>query len=209
MGSYKKKMKFLVLAVFGQSLAAWEERDSSATARGPQGASDADRTHMYNPDNNGYLWDWLSSVYASSAGGSYSNIYMYRKSGMAGLDANSVDATKLADYNQLYAWMHRISNAKIAGLTDDAWKDYVSCDGPACAGATTTTTTTATSTVTVEKSAECIEAENAVAKEENALAKGALTMACRAACANDEGATCGFLVNGISMILFALMAMLK
>merc|ERR1712112_358909 len=152
---------------------------------------------MYNPDNNGYLWDWLSSVYASSAGGSYSNIYMYRKSGMAGLDANSVDATKLADYNQLYACMHRISNAKIAGLTDDAWKDYSSCDGPACAGATTTTTTpptttvaatttTANSTVTVEKSAECIEAENAVAKEENALAKGALTMACRAACANEE-----------------------
>ena len=80
-------MKFLALFVFGQSLAAWEERDSSATARGPQGASDADRTHMYKPDN-GYLWDWLSSVYASSAGGSYSNIYMYRKSGMAGLDAN-------------------------------------------------------------------------------------------------------------------------
>ena len=114
--------------------------------------------------------------------------------------------------------MHRISNAKIAGLTDDAWKDYVSCDGPACAVATTTTTTTTTvaattttanSTVTVEKSAECIEAENAVAKEENAIAKMPLTIACEAACVNDEGATCGFLVNGISMILFALMAMLK
>ena len=123
----------------------------------------------------------------------------------------------MADYNKLYAWMHRISNAKIAGLTDDAWQDYESCDGPACAVATTTTTTTtvaattttANSTATVEKSAECIEAENALAKEENALAKMPLELACRTACANDEGATCGFLVNGVSMILFALLAMLK
>merc|ERR1711917_173904 len=100
--------------------------------------------------------------------------------------------------------MHRISNAKIAGLTDDAWLDYESCDGPACAVGTT-----ANSTATVEKSAECIEAENALAKEENALAKMPLKLACQTACANDEGATCGFLVNGVSMILFALLAMLK
>ena len=126
----------------------------------------------------------------------------------------------MADYNKLYAWMHRISNAKISGLTDDAeWWLYESCDGPTCGpdrGVTTTTTTTTTvatttanSTATVDKSAECIEAENALAKEENALAKMPLKLACEAACANDEGATCGFLVNGVSMILFALLAMLK
>merc|ERR1711914_33607 len=149
--------------------------------------------------------------YMGSDPSSY-KIYKYYTEGLDGL---TVDTSKLADYNKLYAWMHRISNAKIAGLTDDAWLDYESCDGPACAVATTTTTTvaatttTANSTATVEKSAECIEAENALAKEENALAKMPLELACRTACANDEGATCGFLVNGVSMILFALLAMLK
>merc|ERR1711914_50280 len=141
--------------------------------------------------------------YMGSDPSSY-KIYKYYTEGLDGL---TVDTSKLADYNKLYAWMHRISNAKIAGLTDDAWLDYESCDGPACAVATTTTT--ANSTATVEKSAECIEAENALAKEENALAKMPLELACRTACANDEGATCGFLVNGVSMILFALLAMLK
>ena len=122
----------------------------------------------------------------------------------------------MADYNKLYAWMHRISNAKISGLTDDEWKNFESCDGPACVqptttAATTTTeaTTTANSTATADKSAECIEAETALAKEENGLAKLPLQIACQAACEGEVGATCGFLVNGVSMILFALLAMLK
>ena len=113
--------------------------------------------------------------------------------------------------------MHRISNAKISGLTDDEWKNYESCDGPACVqptttAATTTTTeatTTANSTATADKSDACIEAETALAKEENGLAKLPLQIACQAACVDEVGATCGFLVNGISMILFALLAMLK
>ena len=115
--------------------------------------------------------------------------------------------------------MHRISNAKISALSGTEWQNYESCDGPACVqttttGATTTTTeavstTTANSTATVDKSAECIEAENALAKEESALAKLPLKLACEAACEGEVGATCGFLVNGVSMILFALLAMLK
>ena len=60
-----------------------------------------------------------------------------------------------------------------------------------------------------DKSAECIEAENALANEDNALAKKPLKLACEAACTGEDGATCGFLVNGVSMILFALLAMLK
>merc|ERR1711914_37011 len=66
--------------------------------------------------------------YMGSDPSSY-KIYKYYTGGLDGL---TVDTTKLADYNKLYAWMHRISNAKIAGLTDDAWLDYESCDGPAC-----------------------------------------------------------------------------
>merc|ERR1712137_461573 len=133
----------------------------------------------------------------------------YRKYGLDGLTGNA--AANLADYNKLYAWMHRISNAKISGLTDDEWKNYESCDGPACVQPTTTaaTTTTTEATTTADKSAECIEAETALAKEENGLAKLPLQIACQAACEGEVGATCGFLVNGISMILFALLAMLK
>ena len=93
-------MKFLALAVFGQSLAAWEERDSSATARGPQGASDADRTHMYKPDN-GYLWDWLSSAYMSYDP-SYSNIYMYRKSGLDGIPGKFLSLKSPINSNHFY-----------------------------------------------------------------------------------------------------------
>merc|ERR1711917_166798 len=60
-----------------------------------------------------------------------------------------------------------------------------------------------------DKSDECIIAENALANEQDALAKMPLKLACEGACAGVVGAACGFLVNGVSMILFALLAMFK
>ena len=39
----------------------------------------------------------------------------------------------LPAYNKLYAWMHRISNAKLNDLEEDTeWWLYESCDGPTC-----------------------------------------------------------------------------
>merc|ERR1711911_484765 len=200
---------------FWSIVAQWVARDSSAYTRGPQGASASDNTHSYKSSDPSYRWDWLSSS-TKSYDPSHSEIYNYRQYGLDGLTVNA--AANPANYNKLHAWMHRISNAKISGLTDDEWKNYESCDGPACVQPTTTVatttttteaTTTANSTATADKSAECIEAETALAKEENGLAKLPLQIACQAACEGEDGATCGFLVNGISMILFALLAMLK
>ena len=75
-------MKFLLLAVFGQSLATWVARDSSMAARGPQGASDSDTTHTYS--DGGYRWPWLSMSYMGSDPSSY-KIYKYYTEGLDGL----------------------------------------------------------------------------------------------------------------------------
>ena len=56
---------------------------------------------------------------------------------------------------------------------------------------------------------ECAEAQKEYEAEENSIAKAVLKTACIAACSEDPDATCGFLVNGVSMILFAVLAMLK
>lgn len=136
-----------------------------------------------------------------------------------------------ADYDRLYAFMHRISNAKIHAAGENAewedWKNYESCDGPACAGnvvETTAAPTTAAPTTVAEEvvevveatvanvtvvSDECADAQKKLEAEENALAKIPLKAACELACSEDSDATCGFLVNGVSMILFAVLAMLK
>ena len=53
------------------------------------------------------------------------------------------------------------------------------------------TTTATNSTATVDKSAECIEAQNALANEDDALAKMPLMAACAAACAGVDCAGCG------------------
>ena len=53
------------------------------------------------------------------------------------------------------------------------------------------TTTATNSTATVDKSAECIEAVNAVANEDDELAKLPLKLACAAACAGVDCAGCG------------------
>ena len=123
----------------------------------------------------------------------------------------------LPAYNKLYAWMHRISNAKLNGLEEGTeWWLYDSCDGPTCGpdrGTTVATTTAAagntTSTAAPDVSNACLEAQKALSAEENSLAKIPLQLTCETACANDPGATCGFLVNGLSMLLIAVLAMLK
>ena len=67
----------------------------------------------------------------------------------------------------------------------------------------------------------CDEAQKALLAEENSVAKIQLQLECKTACAGDAGATCesacandpearcGFLVNGLSMLLIAVLAMLK
>ena len=141
---------------------------------------------------------------------------------------NFSGVTNPADYDRLYAFMHRISNAKIHAAGENAewedWKNYESCDGPACAGnvvETTAAPTTAAPTTVAEEvveatvanvtvvSDECADAQKKLEAEENALAKIPLKAACELACSEDSDATCGFLVNGVSMILFAVLAMLK
>ena len=72
-------MKFLLLAVFGQSLAQW---DREAGNRGPQGASDSDTTHTYS--DGGDRWPWLSMSYMGSDPSSY-KIYKYYTEGLDGL----------------------------------------------------------------------------------------------------------------------------
>ena len=109
--------------------------------------------------------------------------------------------------------MHRISNAKLYHLTEDTeWWLYDSCDGPTCGadrGTTAATTTLAANKTTDAVSAACEKAQKELEAEENTLAKMGLMAACEAACANDPEATCGILVNGVSMILVAILAMLK
>merc|ERR1711885_41280 len=58
-------------------------------------------------------------------------------------------------------------------------------------------------------SAECTTAQANLEAEENFLIKAGLIIECEAACAEFPNETCGFLVNGVSMILFAMLAMLK
>ena len=58
-------------------------------------------------------------------------------------------------------------------------------------------------------STACDDAQKALLAEENSLAKIPLQFACEKACANDPEATCDFLVNGLSMLLIAVLAMLK
>jgi len=124
----------------------------------------------------------------------------------------------LPAYNKLYAWMHRISNAKLNDLEEGTeWWLYDSCDGPTCGpdrGTTVATTTAAAgntteTTAAPDVSVACDEAQKALSAEENSLAKIPLQLACESACANDPEARCGFLVNGLSMLLIAVLAMLK
>merc|ERR1712147_28221 len=56
---------------------------------------------------------------------------------------------------------------------------------------------------------ECIDAQKDLEAEENFIQKGLLRATCEAACAEFPNETCGFVVNGVSMILFAMLAMLK
>ena len=83
----------------------------------------------------------------------------------------------LPAYNKLYAWMHRISNAKLNDLEEGTeWWLYDSCDGPTCGpdrGTTVATTTAAagntTSTAAPDVSNACLEAQKALSAEENSL----------------------------------------
>jgi len=117
----------LVFAVFCQSWAQWTESDRDK--RGPQGVSRWDRDHVYKHES-GYRWPWLS--YFSASTQSDLLIYSYYLGGIDYLDYTN-DTTNLAAYDKLYAWMHRISNAKLFDMEEGAeWWLYESCDGPTC-----------------------------------------------------------------------------
>ena len=58
-------------------------------------------------------------------------------------------------------------------------------------------------------SAACDKAQKELEAAENAIATFPLIAQCEVVCANDPEATCGFLVNGLSMLLIAVLAMLK
>ena len=130
--------------------------------------------------------------------------------------------------------MHGIDKAKIQSYMSqsaksklDGWQSFDSCEGEKCG------TGGAAEEVVVEEVAEngadvdvtevvvadqgngttfteeCQTAMDNVANESNAIKKLPLIIECESECKGEEGAVCGFLVNGLSMILFALLAALK
>merc|ERR1712064_157627 len=76
---------------------------------------------------------------------------------------------------------------------------------------TTPTATVAESTVAnvTDPDAHCDEAKGALEAAANETEKTALKTACDLACADVEEARCGFLVNGVSFVLFAILAVFK
>ena len=65
-----------------------------------------------------------------------------------------------------------------------------------------------------ETASACDEAQKALSAEENSLAKIPLQLECETACAGDAGVTCdpsesAFACDGLSMLLIAVLAMLK
>ena len=130
--------------------------------------------------------------------------------------------------------MHGIDKAKIQSYFSqsgksqlDGWQSFDSCVGEKCG------TGGAAEEVVVEEVAEngadidvteevvadqgngttfteeCQTAMDNVANESNAIKKLPLIIECDSECKGEDGAVCGFLVNGLSMILFALLAALK
>ena len=63
------------------------------------------------------------------------------------------------------------------------------------------------STVTVSQ--QCLEAQAALDATENSIDRLAKLTECEVACADDEGEECGFLVNGLSFVLLAILAIFK
>ena len=55
----------------------------------------------------------------------------------------------------------------------------------------------------------CKESQSALKAASNETEKTAMKTACDLACADVEGETCGFLVNGLSFVLFAILAVFK
>ena len=57
--------------------------------------------------------------------------------------------------------------------------------------------------------ASCARAQIDLTDSTNAVEKVGLKVSCEAACANVDGETCGYLVNGLSFALFAILAIFK
>merc|ERR1712131_95821 len=76
----------------------------------------------------------------------------------------------------------------------------------AAAAVETTAASTVEDTVALEA---CKTAQETLASTTNSLEKVAQTAACELACADIENESCGFLVNGLSFVLFAILAVFK
>merc|ERR1719308_246183 len=77
------------------------------------------------------------------------------------------------------------------------------------AAATEDVTIAATVAVDDAALAGCKEAQKTLAATTNSLEKVAATAACELACTAVENETCGFLVNGLSLILVSILAVFK
>merc|ERR1711911_3453 len=76
-------------------------------------------------------------------------------------------------------------------------------------------TTVAETTVAVDDAVAaaaleaCKKAQEDLAATNNSLEKVSLTAACQLVCDSVEGESCGFLVNGLSFVLFGILALFK
>merc|ERR1719312_1012676 len=75
--------------------------------------------------------------------------------------------------------------------------------------ATEDVTTAATAAVDEAALAGCKEAQKTLAATTNSIEKVAATAACELACTAVENETCGFLVNGLSLILVSILTVFK
>ena len=99
----------------------------------------------------------------------------------------------------------------------DNWKTFESCEGEKCI------TEGVVEEVVIEEvvdagngtqgnvtlSEECQKAIDELKNESNEVLKIGLKLNCQSECEGEATAECGYLVNGMSMILFALLAALK
>ena len=106
-----------------------------------------------------------------------------------------------------------------ASITEASTAAAVSTAAAASTAAATTTdsveTTVAETTVAVDDAVAaaaleaCKKAQEDLAATTNSLEKVSLTAACQLVCDSVEGESCGFLVNGLSFVVFGILALFK
>ena len=107
-------MIFLVFTVFGHSLAQWSE--NNPRKRGPQGVSEWDRDHVYNPEG-WRKWPWLSysSSYQSDVDSSRLILFYYY-GGMGWLEP----------YGKFLS-LKNLTNSNFSQLIRQIWPPMTNC----------------------------------------------------------------------------------